>query len=199
MLQRYRNADSWHSRGYLPHFDRPGSLQFITYRLADSIPRELILQLRERLRHRPRAEYRSHIEALLDRGFGACVLRQPPLAAIVEDSFLHFDGKRYWLLAWCIMPNHVHVLIQLREDWLLPKVIQSWKRFSARSINLELGRSGQFWEPEYFDRVMRDEDHIRNTIEYIEDNPVKAGISSSPGSYRFSSAGRRSQRIFVAE
>lgn len=103
----------WHSRGYLPHRDRLGLLQSITFRLADSLPQKKLAQLREELRVLPEerrsVEERKRIEAWLDAGSGCCALRHPAVARYVEDSLLHFDGERYALLAWCIMPNHVHV------------------------------------------------------------------------------------------
>ena len=99
------NPRGWHSRGYLPHFDSPETLQFVTFRLFDSLPAEAVAKLR--LMPGPIAD--ADRDAFLDIGSGYCWLLQPEIAQIVEDALLHFDHERYLLIAWTIMPNHVHV------------------------------------------------------------------------------------------
>jgi len=186
----------WTSRGYLPHFDSPHVLQSITFRLADAVPRHVIAKWKEELRlvgdepaSDPRAiELRRRIEKYEDAGHGACYLRNPRVAEIVEGALLHFDGIRYRLLAWCIMPNHVHVLIEPIPGFPLAEIVHSWKSFTANQANRILGRTGEFWQREYYDRFIRDERHLRAAIEYIENNPVKAGLARSPEEWRFSSA-----------
>jgi type I restriction enzyme R subunit/putative DNA methylase len=110
----------WHSRGYLPHRDLPHLLQSITYRLSDSLPQAKLEQLEDELRALPvkgrDAARRTRIEAWLDAGMGCCALRHPAVGRYVQDAFLHFHGQRYHLHAWCVMPNHVHVLIQPLAD-----------------------------------------------------------------------------------
>src|SRR5271168_2855134 len=110
----------WYSRGYLPHYDTEKLLQSVTYRLADSLPQEKLRQLEDELHDHPanrrEAERRKRIEAWLDAGLGCCALRHPEVARYVQDSFLHFHGERYQLHAWCVMPNHVHVLIEPLAD-----------------------------------------------------------------------------------
>ena len=102
----------WHSRGYLPHLDEPGRIQAITFRLADSLPRRLIESWADELARMPpnqaRTEQAKRVADALDSGLGACWLRQPELADIVETALMYFDGVRYHLLAWCVTPNHVH-------------------------------------------------------------------------------------------
>jgi REP element-mobilizing transposase RayT len=110
----------------------------------------------------------------------------------MQETLLIFDGERYRLLAWVVMPNHVHVLVQLDQQHPLPKVLHSWKSYVANQANKILGRSGPFWQREYFDRFIRNEDHYRNAVRYIEDNPVKAGLVMLPEDWRFSSARLRS-------
>jgi len=162
----------WHSRGYLPHFDSPESLQFLTFRLFDSLPAEAIEKLKLMTAPVPDADR----DALLDAGMGNCWLREPEVARIVEDSLLHFDGTRYQLIAWTIMPNHVHALIEPRDGYSLGHIVSSWKRFSARMANRLLGRSGSFWQDDYWDTYIRNETHFASTVAYIENNPVKAGL-----------------------
>jgi putative transposase len=108
-----REHQYWHSRGYLPHCDTPGLLQAVTFRLADSLPAEVLHRLREEPGHAQKKP--DGLETLLDAGHGACWLKQPDMADIVEEALLHGDGQGYRLLAWCVMPNHVHVLIDTRE------------------------------------------------------------------------------------
>jgi REP element-mobilizing transposase RayT len=186
----------WYSRGYLPHRDQIGLLQFITFRLADSLPQEKLEHLTEEVARLPVAirdiERRKRIEHWLDAGLGCCALRHPRLAKVVEQALLRFDGDRYHLLAWCIMPNHVHALLQPTHP--LARIVQSWKSYTGRwalthNAELELGvPRSQFWMREYWDRFMRDENHLRRTIDYIHENPVKAGLCTSPESWRWSSA-----------
>ena len=186
----------WHSRGYLPHRDEVGLLQSLTFRLADSLPQEKLRQLEEELALRPEAardvERRLRLEHWLDAGMGCCAFRHPRMAETMENALLHFDGARYRLVAWCIMPNHVHVLVQPGQP--LSGIVQSWKSFTGRwalahNAELELGVPGKvFWMREYWDRYIRDETHLRQTIDYICENPVKAGLCASPPLWPWSSA-----------
>jgi len=177
----------WHARGYLPHYDAPGVIQMITYRLEDAMPASLrheweaLFQIEdERLR-------RTKIEAYLDLGRGACHLRDPSVATLVENGWLHFDGQRYRLLAWVVMPNHVHALLEVWEA-PLPDLVRSWKSYTSKEANRLLKRSGRFWQEDYWDRYIRDEGHCSKAIHYTEWNAVKAGLVNAPELWPFSSA-----------
>lgn len=121
----------WHSRGYLPHFDRAGLVQSITFRLADALPTSLLAAMERELMHLSDAEQnverRRAIEAALDVGHGECHLDRPEIARLAEDALIHFDRERYRLLAWCVMPNHVHAMIETIVGYSLEKIVQSWK------------------------------------------------------------------------
>lgn len=175
----------WYSRGYLPHFDAPGLVQGLTFRLWDSLPAEVVQVLAEEA---DSGQKRIRVEAYLNTGYGACYLRDPRVAHLVEKALFHFDGERYRLIAWVIMPNHVHVLIETFAGWPLDKVLHSWKSFTATEANKILQRQGKFWLREYFDRYIRDEQHFWNTVQYIHENPVKAGLVASAADWPFSSA-----------
>jgi REP element-mobilizing transposase RayT len=188
----------WHSRGYLPHFDHPNLLQSLTFRLHDAVPQPLIDSWRAELNRNKtltpqsrEAQLRKLLDTYEDAGHGACWLRDPRIAALVENALLHFDTQRYCLIAWCLMPNHVHALIETAEAWPLGAIIHSWKSFTSHGANQILRRSGDFWFREYFDRFIRDEQHFVNAVTYIERNPVKAGLAGSPEEWRWSSAWRR--------
>ncbi len=112
-------------------------------------------------------------ESLLDDAHGSCILKNPAMSDIVVDALLHFQGERYALDCFVVMPNHVHVLFYLLEESRLEDVIGSWKRFSARQINKLLSREGALWQSEYWDRLIRSERHIQWVREYIERNPEK--------------------------
>lgn len=172
----------WHSRGYLPHFDSPETVQLVTFRLADSLP----YAVAKALGHREADVHR--IDRELDVGLGACWLEKPEIASLVQNALLYFDGERYRLLAWCLMPNHVHVVIDVVDDQSLTDIVRSWKSFTARQANTVLGRSGPFWHADYFDRYMRNEEHLAQTVEYVEQNPVKAGFVSATSDWLWSSA-----------
>ena len=190
----------WHERGYLPHCDKPGLIQFVTFRLWDSLPAsrrsewEHLLNLtvrneisdRETSHHIAR-EQMIKLEEYLDRGLGECHLRDARVAALAEQVLRYHHGRNFELLAWVVMPNHVHALIQVGPV-PLGKTIQNWKSMIAVSANKLLGRTGRFWQPEYWDRYMRDTERTRKAIRYIENNPVKAKLCPTPEAWPFSSA-----------
>ena len=134
----------WHSRGYLPHFDSPETVQHVVFRTLDSLPADVFSALPT-----DALERRRKVEAALDAGFGAKPLLQPPHATMVENAILHFDAERYQILAWCIMPNHVHVVVSQISGYPLSDIVGSWKQYSARQINLATGQKGAFWAEEY--------------------------------------------------
>ena len=188
-------AKNWHSRGYLPHFDHPGLVQSITFRLADALPAQVVQRLRASAADD--ARFRASLEDYLNAGHGACLLRHPAHARSVEDALLHFDGQRYRLLAWVVMPNHVHVLIETRPGHPLDAVVHSWKSVTAHAILKTLATAGEtptlpaLWQREYFDRFIRDERHLQAVIDYIDNNPVKAGLVAHAGDWPFGSAWER--------
>jgi REP element-mobilizing transposase RayT len=176
------NPKGWHSRGYLPHFDSAETVQFVTFRLGDSLPRAV----EKSQLHREADVHR--IERELDGGLGACWLGRPEIASLVEAALLHFDGRRYRMLAWCLMPNHVHVVVEMMDGHSLSDIVGSWKSFTAHKANAQLGLTGRFWHADYFDRFMRNEAHLSQTIDYVEQNPVKAGLVARAGDWSWSSA-----------
>ncbi len=133
-------------------------------------------------------ELRRRIETHLDQGHGECLLRDPRLAKVVADALHTFDGTRYRLHEWVIMPNHVHVLITPLHENSLSAIVHSWKSFTAKQINGIRGTAGRVWQEDYFDRMIRDERHWHAAVAYIRDNPVKAGLSATAADYPFSSA-----------
>jgi REP element-mobilizing transposase RayT len=113
------------------------------------------------------------------------------VATIVRDSLVFYDGKKYELNSWVIMPNHGHVLLTPMENEHLPDILHSIKSYTALKANRFLGRKGQFWQHESFDRYIRDQNHYSAVIRYIENNPVKAGLCSRPEEWQFGSAYER--------
>ncbi len=190
---------SWHDRGYLPHFDAADIWQFITYRLADSMPRQVARTLADELGALPVEErdaaYRKRVEGWLNAGHGACWLARPDVAEIIAENWRHFAGTRYDLGAWVIMPNHVHLLIRIRDGHPLEKIIRSWKSYTAKRIMDLTGCGSPVWWNDYWDRFIRDDGHYSNTWRYIEENPVSAGLVGQADAWRWGSAyGRRSER-----
>jgi putative transposase len=185
----------WHSRGYLPHWEAGEEPQSITFRLVDSLPKHVLDQALADLQDLPedkaKREHRERIEATLDSGHGAAFLANPAAASIVQSALLFFDADRYRLHAWCVMPNHVHVLVTPSAEYSLSALMHSWKSFSALQINRTLDRSGPVWFTEYFDRKIRNERHFEAARFYIEQNPVKARLCKEAGVWPFSSAFRR--------
>ena len=176
----------WHNRGFLPHFDGAERTQFLTFRLFDSMPQELLdLWRKESLDD---VHFRKKIEKYLDAGHGSCWLSQPEIASIVCDSLRFHHQTKYDLDSWVIMPNHVHVLLTPLPGFHLDQVEHSIKSYTANEANKILMRRGQFWAAECFDRYIRDQRHFNAVIRYIENNPVKARLCSRPEDWAFSSA-----------
>ncbi|HMD30319.1 MAG TPA: transposase [Candidatus Acidoferrales bacterium] len=186
------------SRGYLPHWETANAIYFVTFRLADSLPRELVFQLR---RERQAIENASQTgtstaadtarlhklrtilkkaERCLDDGLGECRMRDPGIAQTVADAIRHFEGKRYRLMAWCVMPNHVHVVFSPMGAHTLQAILHSWKSFSAQAANKRLGRTGAFWQREYFDHLVRNEASLAKIVRYVQNNPRRAGLRDWP-------------------
>ncbi len=182
----------WYDRGYLRHLDGDLVTQAVTFRLVDSLPRDCVERWKAELRQLPpsdaRTRLRRRIEECLDSSLGACHLRDPRIAGLVKDNLLFFDGKRYRLHAWIVMPNHVHTLFTPLAGAQLARIVHSWKSFTSKRANRVLGRTGTFWQREFHDRFIRDEGHFLNVRHYIEENPVTAGLCSSREEWRFSSA-----------
>lgn len=178
----------------MPHFDGAEVTQSITIRLADSLPRHVLENWQRELDNLklPELEYRKEIQKRIDRyldqGAGARYLQKPEIADLVESAFLYFDGERYQLRAWVIMPNHVHFLLTLRAEHSLTEIMRSLKSYTAHKANKLLCRRGKFWFEDYFDRYIRDSNHYAAVVRYIENNPVKAGLCYSPGDWRYGSA-----------
>lgn len=188
---------AWYSRGYLPHWDSPGATQFITFRLHDSFPTKLRHAWEDQLSRENRRvanlELMRRLEDWLDKGTGCRWLADPRVARIVEESLLYWDGRRYRLHAWVVMPNHAHILISVFAGVYLAKLFHSWRSFTAHEANKVLGREGTFWAREPFDRYIRSREHFEYELAYIEENPVKAGLCATPETWRFGSARRRAE------
>ena len=186
-------------RGYLPHLESPNSTYFLTFRLVGSVPIKIIenwkferkgIQERAEKQSRPLSEYErerlkylfsTRIEKYLDRLHGECWLKDPVIAQMVVDALKYFDGTRYQLHAWCIMPNHVHVVFtvistagELNSN-LIP-ILHSWKSYTAHRANRILRRNGTFWQDEYYDRLIRSDEEFAHYIDYTLQNPLKAKL-----------------------
>jgi type I restriction enzyme R subunit len=191
--------------GKLPHWYQPGVTCFVTFRTDDSMPREAanlwrrrrddwlrrhhispaIPKWRAKLRELPEAQqaefhstFTREYEEHLDRGHGECALRRPELAKRVANCLRHFDGIRYKLGDFVVMPNHVHLLVCLSGDTDIESQCTSWKKYSAIQINRALGRKGRFWQEESFDHLVRSPEQFDRLRRYIADNPVKAALQS---------------------
>ena len=116
-------------------------------------------------------------------------MRDNRVAEIVANALHHFDRARYSLAAWCVMPNHVHVVIQPFAGLIstagtpvsltdLPDILHSWKSFTAKEANKLLRRSGEFWQAEYYDHLIRKEAEFRHAVRYVLNNPIKAGLKN---------------------
>jgi REP element-mobilizing transposase RayT len=196
-----------HSRGYLPHVKKPGSTYFVTFRLADSLPREVIVRLRAKsdaaarkpatndisaaeIKRTAERDYFRDFEEALDSARGECWLRRAEIATLVADTLRHFDGVRYWLDAWVVMPNHVHAVLALQPGMTLSSVLHSWKSFTAKEANKMLPEktTREFWQRESYDHICRDAEEITRCVVYVERNPVRARLCVKAEDWPWSSA-----------
>jgi len=186
------------NRGRLPHWEDSPATYFVTFRLADSLPKETIEQLKFE-RHdilatakamgrdlspgeRARLDdlFNEKIDASLDAGKGERRLADPRIAWMTSETLLHFDGTRYRLFVWCVMPNHVHVVFRPLAEHKLSAILHSWKSYSAKEANRILGCVGPFWQREYYDHLVRGERDFHRIVRYVIENPRKAKLTDWP-------------------
>jgi len=198
-----------HSRGYLPHVKREGATYFVTFRLADALPHEVLLQFereqaeRRRLLHQAQQQgwatkdseeaihrdFHRKLERYLDQGRGACYLRRPEIAELVANALVYFEGQRYFLRDWVVMPNHVHAVLWPMPNVLLSDVLKSWKQYTSRRAKRSLGLGeAPFWQPESYDHWIRDDEENARICRYVRNNPVSAGLCARSEDWRWSSA-----------
>ncbi|HET8798405.1 MAG TPA: transposase [Thermoanaerobaculia bacterium] len=173
----------YRSRGRLPHWFMDGAIYTVTFRLKDSLPRQIArLLVEERARIIAGARNASEraaldhafvrqFDAYLDAGHGSCILREH--GEIMAETLIRRDGVDYVLHAWCVMPNHVHVMFSVEHGENLPWIIKAWKGTAAHAI-----RRGSIWQREYFDRIVRSTIEYERESAYIRRNPEKAGLRS---------------------
>ncbi|MEI6235275.1 MAG: transposase [Planctomycetota bacterium] len=178
----------------LPHWRQVGATYFVTFRLFDSLPQSKLIELKSMrddwLRHHPPPYEKASLDLLtrnliirvekwLDAGYGSCVLARPEAKRVVEDSLHFFDGEKYLLGSYVIMPNHVHVILKpLVEHISLERILQGLKRHTSQTILRAMKLNGSFWQKESFDRIIRDELHLYKAVQYIGKNPSRAGLDS---------------------
>jgi len=179
------------SHGNLPHWHQSYVYVFVTWRIGDALPRNVIAQLsserarwladhpmpwtvEERQEYGRRFAHRA--DRLLDKGIGSCILRFADAAALVGGALRYFDGERYLLDSYVVMPNHVHVLVGLSDAAPLATVVHSWKSFTANKLRPYSTKSKTIWQEGYWDRLVRSSRHLRSCRAYIQSNPVKAAL-----------------------
>ena len=199
-------VSGFHTRNVLPHLKREGGTYFVTFRLAGTLPAELIQKLkRERelilqqalMAKRPLTWheqeelfrwYSSRVDAYLDAGHGDCFLQRPEIADLVAGALKFFEGKRYELRAWVVMPNHVHAVVWPNPPWTLSEILHSWKSFTSNEANRKLERTGHaFWQEESFDHLVRDDEDMARCCHYTTMNPVNARLCAHPEDWMWSS------------
>jgi REP element-mobilizing transposase RayT len=181
---------------YLPHWTRDGAWYAVTFRLWDSIPAEVLNSWRWERKNiiktaaqmkRSLSEHEEQrlaylqserIERYLDAGFGSCYMKDNRVAKVVADALTHFEGQRYDLAAWCVMPKHVHVVFKPTPERELSDILHSWKSFSAKEANKILKRQGTFWQTEPYDHLIRDEVDFLHAVRYVLENPARAGLKN---------------------
>lgn len=180
----------------LPRWQCNNAIYHISFRLADSVPQSVREQwireraclianakqqdkeLSEEAERKAQYLYSKQIEKYLDVGYGKCYLRKAEIAELTANSFTHFDHVRYRLHAWCIMPNHVHVIVETMSNHDLSKIIHSWKSYTAHKANKILGLTGDFWQKDAYNHIIRSKKEYHFQIQYTWANPEKAGFQN---------------------
>lgn len=187
-------------RRRLPHYQPPGATLFVTFRLAGSIPQAIIQQLLKESKAKEAeilriTEQSAHREAIIaarkvifarwDRVLDGMQqsphwLADPTIANLVCEAMHYLDRRKYDLEAYCVMPNHVHLVFTPRLDhddyYSLASILKSLKGFTARKANEILSREGEFWQPESYDHVIRDDQEFERIVNYVLSNPERAGL-----------------------
>lgn len=177
----------WHIRVYLPHYDANTLVPHVVFRTFGSLPKQVLADL-----HSAEAATKlANIDFALDQSKDDAVFSVPAYANIMQNALRYFDGDRYDLQAWCVMPNHVHVVLVTHPEHLLGNIVKSWKHSAAWSINKARGTSGGVFALDYFDRYMRNLRQAEATIHYVEANPVRAGLCADCADWPWSSAFHR--------
>ena len=187
-------------RGELPHLEKPGGTYFVTFRLADAVKmgKQKDKDLSEKAGKMPAPQGLADSRELAPEEvarecetpltLGSCALGRDDVAAMVQDALLHFHNQHYQLHAWCIMPNHVHVVVTPLDGHELSAILHSWKSYTSKQAGKLLRSTGTFWQRESFDHLCRSRQHIQWFVRYTEENPVKAGLCVAPHDWKFSSA-----------
>jgi len=182
-------------RGELPHLYKEGGTYFVTFRQIDAVVLHAPRRTPDRRRPSPE-EIAAASEPTLHSGL--CALGRSEIAQLVQDAVVHFDGARYDLSAWCVMPNHVHAVFTPRGKQSPASILHSWKSFTAHQIQKQFGLPMPFWERESFDHLIRCSADWERFILYVEHNPVVASLCGSPEAWPYSSARGRHAQIAPA-
>jgi len=190
------------SQRNLPHWQQKGTAYFVTFRLHDSIPQDVsenIKMMREQwlkdnkiskpsevkeLNQQKRVEYyrlfSKRYDDLLDNGYGSCILRNKDCKQITVRALEYFEGKRYDLDEFVVMPNHVHVIVIPRDEWTLSKIVHSWKSYTASELNKLTHQKGPVWMSESFDHIIRSPEQLEMIRRYIVAQASSLNSQSRP-------------------
>jgi putative transposase len=204
-------------RRHLPHIQPPNASYFVTFRLAGSLPKEVIIRLknkqqelerelekiednteREKKLRSARTKHFKVFDEYLDKVHtGPFWLKNENVASVVSQALHFFNGKKYDLIAYTIMPNHVHMVFYVGRDSVSPRrlgespyivtdILHSIKKYTALQANRILRRSGQFWQHESYDHIVRNRSELTRIVTYILNNPVNAGLVEHPEEWKWS-------------
>lgn len=175
------------TKGNLPHWVQDSKIYFVTFRMGDSLPPHVLQEYEDYCAYQQQViesngglpedwtqfeiEKHNRILRYLDAGYGSCVLKNPEVRKVVEQSLSYINGRQCTIHDYVIMPNHVHLLVEVKGNNHVTELIGNVKKYTARVINAMLNRSGKFWQHEIHDRIVRNERHYWYSARYIAYNP----------------------------
>lgn len=209
-------GDFWNYERNLPHWRQPGVTYFITFRLNDSLPREVVEEAKrekeawdrrlagqtepDELFQEEYAAWQRRVwrkmESVMDQCHVSCVLRDSAIRQVVADALLFFEDGRSSMHGFVVMPNHVHLDARALGDFQIEEVLKSWKGFTSREINKVLGQKGHLWQEDSWNRVIRDEAHWMKVMRYIANNPPKAHLREGDFTTWFAKRATAVERVF---
>lgn len=166
----------------------PGALRLVTLMLDDALPQEKVAGIIDSLPHEEQRERQRRLHHLLDSGYGSCLLARADVAELLDNALQSFNGRQVELVSFVIMPSHIHILAGANCGYRMEQVLLALMNWTEERLDAELGIEGRVWSRQYREQVIRDEEHMFAAIDFIHNDPVRAGLCTEAEDWEHSSA-----------